>query len=406
MNILIVSQYFWPEDFRVNEIAFSLVKRGHNVTVLTAKPNYPRGQFYPGFGWFKKCRQEYNGVQIIRVPIVPRGNSGFFRLIFNYISFAISASLLGPLQCRADYEVIFVHEASPVTVGIPAIVMKWIHSVPILFWILDLWPESLSAVGMVNSPKILRLVGYMVDFIYSQSDQILIQSELFSSSVEKYGVPSKKIKFFPNSAEELFKPVSMTETLKRDFDLPDGFIVMFAGNIGSAQDFPMILDAAERLKEQKDIHWIVLGEGRMYSWVIEEIKKRSLVDNVHLLGRHSMEKMPYFFALADVMLVTLKQDPVFTLTIPAKVQAYMACAKPIVAGLDGAGARVIRDSGCGVVAEPGNSQSLSTAVINMYNMSSADRTKMGQSGKKYYDENFEHTLLVDRLESWMRDLVA
>lgn len=404
MKVLIVTQYFWPENFRINDLALALREKGHQVTVLTGVPNYPIGRFFPGYGMFRQVRQSFCGLRIIRVPMLPRGNSRGWQLALNYLSFALSASLLGPLHCRGDYDVIFVAQYSPVTVGIPAAFLKKLKGTPIMFWVQDLWPESLSASGAVKSQLMVRIIGRLVRSIYDSCDQILVQSKDFFSHLEGMGVDSDRVHYFPNWAEALYRPVDAEENLLEVSSLPAGFRVMFAGNIGAAQDFGTILLAAELLKEYPDIQWLILGDGRMFSWVEEEIKKRGLVGSVHLLGRHPIESMPSFFAHADAMLVTLRNEPIFSLTIPGKVQSYLACGRPIIAALDGEGRRVIDEAGAGITCPPENPEALAGAVLTCYRMAKSDRERMGLRGRAYYEAHFERQRLLDRLETWMDEL--
>ena len=401
MKVLVVSQYFWPENFRINDLAVGLVERGHEVTVLTGMPNYPGGKFYPGYRWFKNTREEYNGVRIHRVPLVPRGNGSGVRLAINYFSFALFASVLSPFLCRGKFDLIFVFEPSPITVGLPALVLKKFKSIPILFWVQDLWPESLSATGAVRSPRILNLVKKLVRFIYQGCDKILVTSRAYFPSIQGFGIDSKKLLYFPQSVEELYKPVTVTPGTAECALMPDGFRVMFAGNIGAAQSFETILGAAEKLGAHSDIQWVIVGDGRMREWVETEVRRRNLTGTVHLLGRHPVESMPRFFALADVLLVTLKKEPIFALTIPGKVQSYLACGKPIIAALDGEGGRLVKESRAGLTCPAEDSDALADAVLNMYQMSQTQRDEMGQCGTRYYTENFSRDMLMSRLEGWM-----
>jgi len=406
MKILIVTQYFWPEDCRINDLALGLLDRGHEVTVYTGKPNYPGGRFFPGYGFFGQVVENYQGVRVIRAPLIPRGDGGTLRLVLNYFSFAFLASLLAPLRCPGPYDVILVYEPSPVTVGLPALALKWSKNVPVLFWVQDLWPETLSATGAIRSRWILGLVGRLVRFIYRHCSLVLAQSKAFAPYLQAQGVPEARIRYFPNSAEALYQPVAVDPQASERRLMPEGFRVMFAGNIGAAQDFETILAAAERLRESRDIHWIVVGNGRLADWVEREIERRGLRDTVHLLGRHPVESMPSFFALADVMLVTLKNEPIFALTIPSKIQSYLACGRPIVAALDGEGARVIEESGAGVAVKAGDAAALAQAVLKLYRMPTPEREAMGLHGREYFRRHFERSLLLSRLEAWERELAA
>lgn len=405
MRILIVSQYFWPENFRINDLAAGLAEKGHRVSVLTGKPNYPGGRFFPGYSMFGRSVEAYRGVEVVRVPLIPRGKGGRLALPFNYLSFALMASVLGPFRCPSKYDVIFVYEPSPVTVGLPAIVMKKIKGAPILFWVQDLWPESLAATGAVKSPVVIRGVERLVRFIYRNSDWILVQSRAFRPSIEQLGVGASRIRYYPNSAEGYYMPVHLEEDDPERKELPDGFRVMFAGNIGEAQDFATILDAAENLKGHPDIKWVILGDGRMRTWVETRIRELGLSGTVHLLGSHPPESMPRFFAAADSLLVTLRKEPIFSLTIPSKVQTYLACARPIVAALDGEGARVIDEAGAGITCRAGDPKALAGAVLGMYRKTGREREEMGCKGRKYFEEQFERGMLIDRLDGWMKEIV-
>lgn len=403
MRILIVTQYFWPENFRVNDLAESLAGNGHRVTVLTGLPNYPGGRFFEGYGYGGPYREQRGGVTIVRVPLVPRGGGGSIRLAFNYLSFAVMASLIGSIRLGRDFDLIFVHEPSPVTVGLPAIVMKRLTRAPIAFWVLDLWPESVVATGAIRSPLLLRWIAALVRFIYRRSDRILVSSRGFIPKVLAAGGEEKKIRYFPNWAESLYGPQPRTAPLP--VPLPEGFRIMFAGNVGAAQDFPAVLDAAERLKAEFSVHWIILGEGRMLEWVRNEIARRGLAATVHLLGQHPASLMPAFFAHADAMLVSLSDDPVFALTVPAKVQAYLACGRPILAMLDGEGARVVRDAHAGIVCPPGNGAALAQAALSLARMSATEREQFGANGLACSRSEFDRATLLARLEQWFAESV-
>jgi glycosyltransferase involved in cell wall biosynthesis len=404
LKVLIVTQYFWPENFRINDLAQGLVKIGHDVTVLTGQPNYPSGRFFEGYRFGGRARETFQGIQVVRVPLLARGNGRTIRLLLNYLSFALFASLLGPLRCSGSADIILVYEPSPVTVGLPALVMKAVKKAPLMFWVQDLWPESLSATGAVRSLWILARVTGLVRFIYRGCDRVLVQSRAFVDRVRGLGVLPDRILYFPNSAEGLYRPVTREEVCSGEA-LPDGFRIMFAGNIGAAQSFATILSAAETLRDHHRIHWIILGEGRQSDWVRQEITRRRLERSVHMLGQHPMESMPEWFARADVLLVTLKSDPIFALTIPSKIQSYMACGRPILAALDGEGARVVKEACAGLVVSAEDAAALAEAVLHMSNMPLSEREMLGQNGRRYFLQEFDRDTLLARLDSWMKELV-
>ena len=404
MKILIVTQYFWPENFRINDLAVSLAQRGHEVTVVTGIPNYPEGKYFAGYGLFKNLRQEHRGVKILRFPVMPRGRKGRLRLALNYLSFVVSGLIFAPLVCQRKFDIIFVYEPSPITVGLPAILLKRIKSAHLLFWVQDLWPESLSAAGAVKSPLFLKLVKKLVHFIYHKCDLILVQSKAFIPSILNFGVDKDRIVYFPNSAEGLYHPVELEGNVVERKEIPCGFIVMFAGNIGAAQDFPTIITAAEKLWDHKDIYWVIIGDGRMRKWVEGEVTARNLGHNFIFLGRHPAESMPRYFALADVLLVTLKDEEIFALTIPAKVQSYLACGKPIIASLAGEGARIIEESKSGFSCAPEDPPALAELVLKMYHMDKDERQIMGLNGRKYFENNFCREKLTSELDRLLKGI--
>ena len=398
MKILIVTQYFWPESFRINDLALGLTERGHEVTVYTGMPNYPTGRFFRGYGFLRPHREFFGEIPVLRVPLLPRGQGRRWRLGLNFFSFAFFASLLAPFRCKGDFDAIFIYEPSPITVAIPGLVLKKWKRVPILLWVQDLWPESLQAAGGMRSTWLLMVVKQLVRIIYRGCDHILVQSEGFIPYVTAMGGQHEKVVYFPNWAEEFYQPVALPEFAPERGELPSGFRIVFAGNIGMAQSFETLLSAAELLKSHTDIHWVIFGDGHRRAWVEEQILARGLKDSVHLLGSRPSEAMPRYFALADVLLVLLRKDPIFASTIPSKIQSYMACGRPIIASLEGSGADVIRKGGAGLVCEPGDSVSLGNTVMAMYRMTHLERAVMADHARRYYKQHFERDMLLNRLE--------
>ncbi len=403
MKILLVTQYFWPENFRVNDFAITLKDEGHEITVLTGIPNYPEGRFFKGYGFLNKRIEDFHGIKIIRVPLVPRGKGSSFRLILNYISYAITASWAaffysGKVDC------VFVAQYSPITVALPAIIIKKIKKKPMVMWVQDLWPESISATGAIKDRILLDVIGKLVRYIYRQCDVLLVQSKGFIPRIMDQGVTFDRIKYMPNWAEAIYQPLPQEKSNVLSVLFPEGFRIMFAGNIGAAQDFETILSAAAILKEKSDIQWLIVGDGRMRSTVEKLVQEMGLTECVHFFGGYPLEDMPSFFAHADVMLVTLRADVIFGLTIPSKIQSYLACGKPIVAALDGEGARVIEESGAGIVGASGDACTLANNVLAMYKLSVKERANMGAKGRKYFEGNFERNRIIQKLNQWLAKL--
>jgi colanic acid biosynthesis glycosyl transferase WcaI len=402
MRLLIITQYYWPENFRINDLTTELVHRGHEVTVLTGVPNYPSGRIFPEFQSSPNSFLTFNGAKIFRVPIVPRGNSSI-QLIFNFLSFVFSASIIGLVGIRKQrFDAVFVFEPSPVTVCLPAVLYRFVKKVPVAFWVLDLWPDTLKALGVVRSKRVLGLIGHLVSFIYNRNDLILGQSKSFLTNIQRY-CKHDHIRYFPGWAESVFSN-GMSKSQSTGAD--DGvFNVIFTGNLGESQDFPAILDAAERLKNDQMIRWTIVGDGGMFEWIQDQVEKRGLADHVSLEGRHPIEKMPYFFSQADALLVSLKDEPIFSYTIPGKLQAYLKAGKPIVAMLNGEAADLIRMNNCGIACKAGDSEGLATALKRLSQMPIDERTVMGDMSLKLSETEFDRTKLIDRLENWLQQLV-
>jgi len=392
-RILIVTQYFYPENFKSNDLAFELAARGYHVEVLTGLPNYPQGKIFEGYSFFSSRKQIVNGVTVHRAFLIPRGKGGGCRLMLNYVSWAFFASFRALfLSVFNTYDCLIVHEPSPITQGIPAIIVKKLKKIPLYFWIMDLWPESLISAGGVRNKTVISMVNTLVKWIYKHSDTLLISSQGFRDSIVSKGNFAHKIVYFPNWGEDVF--VSETETMNPS--LPQGFKIMFAGNIGEAQDFHAILQAALLLKGH-DVRWIIVGDGRKKQWVEDFIQSNQLQEKVFLMGKYPIEAMPSFFQKADVMLVSLKDELVFNLTVPAKIQAYMAASKPIIAMLNGEGQEILKQAQCGYTVNAGDYQALAKLVEEISKIPKESLQLVGRNGFEYYKANFTKQHCIDNL---------
>lgn len=404
MNILVVTQYFWPENMRINDLVRDLSEKGHEVTVLTGQPNYPEGKVYEAYRQSPADFMSYAGAKVVRVPLVSRGNSSI-RLILNYLSFFFLASTFGAWKLRGKhYDSVFVYAVSPIMAAIPALVIGRLKRAPVFIWVLDLWPETLRAVGVVKHPLLLKPVGAMVSWIYNRADYLLLQSHGFFENVRSYctkDISSERLIYFSSWAEDDFSDSAVfgSALLERDDSV---FTVVFAGNLGEAQDFAAIIDAAESLKGKAPVRWVIVGDGRMSRWLAEEVSARNL-DNVLLLGRHPLEEMPGLFASADALLVSLKTNDVFEKTIPGKVQAYLASGKPILGMINGEAARVIQESGAGFSCPSGDAAALAEITQRLAALDVPVRTRMGACGRQYYESNYSKPKLMARLEKLFHD---
>ncbi|RYG29345.1 MAG: glycosyltransferase WbuB, partial [Burkholderiales bacterium] len=368
LRIAVVTQHFWPENFQINHLVRALGDRGHVVTVLTGKPNYPAGDFFEGYSYWGHDTDDFAGAKVLRVPVLPRRKGGGLRLAMNYLSFLVNARLFGIGRLKGDFDAVFCYAPSPMTVGLTALAAKRRTGAPMLIWVQDLWPESVAAAGGVKAGWVLRLLDAMVLHIYRGADRVLIQSAAFRSHIERADIAPERIVYFPQSVDTLFRPLSPSDCHEEGVMMPDGFRIMFAGNIGQAQDFETILAAAERLLDHGDIKWVIVGSGRRHAWLAEEVERRGLSDRFALLGQHAEGRMPRIFAHADALLVTLRGDSIFSRTIPTKIQSYLACGKPIIAGMDGEGARIVDEAGAGRTAPAGHPEALAAAVLDLYRL--------------------------------------
>lgn len=398
MKILILTQYFSPENFRINDFAVEFKRRGHDVSVLTGIPNYPNGKFYDGYGFFKKRSEFIDGIKVLRAPLIPRGSGSRIRLAINYFSFVVGAILTSLKLIQNKFDIVFVFEPSPITVCLPAIFIKKVKKIPICFWVLDLWPESVVSAGNLNSGIIIKVLNPLVKYIYNESDKILVSSRGFINSIEEKGIQRKKIDFFPQWAETLFKPVSPDLSLINGVP-KNSFKIMFAGNIGEAQDFPSILETAKMLKSEQNINWIILGGGRKEQWVKNEIKNHRLEKCFHMLGNFPLNKMPEFYANADCMLFSLKREYIFSITIPAKVQSYLACAKPVLAMIDGEASKTIEEANAGLTCPSESPDLLAENIKQLSSLKKNELEKLGQNALNYYKKEFERTMLMDKMEN-------
>lgn len=395
-RILIITPHFYPETFKCNEMAFDLKKRGYDVSVMTAIPDYPGGKFFDGYGVYKRRKETVNGVRVHRSLIIPRGNGSSIRLALNYLSYTFFATVKAFwFGLTKKYDTIIVHETSPILVGIPAIIIKSMQKIPMHFWVLDLWPESLSAAGGIKNKTIIGGFERLTKWIYRKCDTILIGSKGYRKSICEKGNFNHKIVYYPNWVEETLEN---TCTDARVPALPVGFNVMIAGNMGDAQDIPHILDAANRLKETH-VNFIFVGDGRKKSYIEEFTLKHGLQEKVYCIGRFPMESMPHLFKQADILFMALKDVPIFSLTVPSRLQAYMSSGKPIVAMINGEGADLIREADCGWSVPAENSEALADLLFKLSEEDKNILVRKGLNGKRFSKEHFDFNNCLDNLEN-------
>jgi glycosyltransferase involved in cell wall biosynthesis len=387
MKILVVCQYFYPEQFKVNDICFELVKLGHDVTVLTGLPNYPSGVIQNNYRWLKKRSENINGVKIIRTTLIGRGQ-GKIRLALNYLSFAVSSSIRA-LFINKDFDLILVYQLSPITMAIPALLLKKITGKPLLLYCQDLWPESIVAVGLQPEGLVYNILLAISRYIYKRADKIAISSKLFKKYFEEVIGIDSDMQYLPVYAESLF------EDIEPKSDKSDIINLVFAGNIGEVQSVETIIYAANELKGVDNLRWHIVGDGSNRA-KCEKIVKELGLSNVIFYGQRPMDEMPAFYAMADAFLVTLKANKEISYTLPNKVQSYMAAGKPVIGAINGETRLVIEEAECGFCCKAEDHVALAE-LVKGFALNKENHSEMGDNARKYYKEHFDKTIFMSNL---------
>lgn len=400
MNILVVCQYYYPEPFRVSDICEELVRRGHAVTALTGVPNYPEGAVYDGYRHGKKRRETVNGVDVVRCFTIGRRRGAFFRLL-NYYSYAISSALsihlgrCGPRSGR-EYDVILVNQLSPVMMAYAGLAYKKRRHKKLVLYCLDLWPESLIGGGVRRGSGIFRFFHGISGRIYRNCDQILVTSRSFMDYFSReFAIERDRLAYLPQYAETLFSGLGAPAEGKEGYDL------VFAGNIGEFSGVPTIIDAAGLLEGNEELRFHVVGGGTCLERCKRIAAERQL-KNIVFHGRKPIEEMGRYYSMADAMLVTLSADPVISLTLPGKVQSYMAAGKPVLGAIDGEAQRTVCEARCGYVGAADDAEGLAENIERFIRLSSEEKRQLGRRAREYYERNFSKEVFMSRMEHWLR----
>lgn len=397
-HILVISQYFYPEEFRINDMCKEWVKRGYRVTVLTGIPNYPQGRFYDGYGYHTNRTQQWAGMDIIRIPLIPRGNNAI-GMIANYLSFAI-AGYVWVRKTRLKADMVFTFEVSPMTQALIGCWYRKKYHVPAYLYVQDLWPENVEVVTGITNPVIIKPIDRMVDYIYQHTDEIFATSPSFVDAIcnRKHPVPREKVHYWPQYAEEFYRPVdkAYAKQTAAQYGIPnDGsFRVIFTGNIGTAQGLEILPRTAELLKDE-NIRFVLVGDGRYRKDFMDEIRRRQVETQFVMVPKQPAEKIPELLAACDVAFLSFADDDLWKKTIPAKLQSYMACGMPILASAEGETERIIREADSGICCPIGNADALAEKLREMMH---AQRSQMGENARLYYEKHFEKQMLMDEME--------
>ncbi len=400
-RILIFTNHFDPEHFKINEAVDWLNQEGMKGHVVTGWPNYPKGKIFKGYGAFKKSFERRGNLIIRRLPLIPRGNGSKLRIIINYLSYFTSTFFytLFLILFKKKFDKVLVHHTSPFLIAIPAILYKKIKGIEAILWDLDLWPQSLEAVGIIKSKRVFNAIEKVVKKIYKKFDVVLVGSKGFFEIVQQR-VTHDKVFYFPNWAEKIIEENKILNRLEVELN-PNLLKIMYTGNLGTAQDFSTLCKVIIENKNRK-IQWIFMGEGRykdtMKQMLSDEINKNKVI----FIPQQKLEIIPSWVSKADILYISLNNSKLFTQTVPAKLQGYMAMGKPILAMLSGEGASIIDEAKCGYVAPAGNINKLNEQIKKVINTSKIERGKLGENGKKFYEENFSSSVRRKEFISFLK----
>ena len=393
-KIILISHNFWPENFQINDVAKSLSSK-FNLTVITGKPNYPVGKIFNNYNYFTIDKEQYSKkIEIIRVPIIPRGSGGAYMKILNYLSFIISTILLSPIIFhKKKFNYIFVYAPSPVIHSLIGIFLKKTKKIPLIIWLQDLWPASLVSSGQLNNRILVGYVEKVINYIYKNTDTLLIQSEAYRK-VLRGKIKASKIFYIPNSILQ-----DRPENKKKKNFNKNNLNIIYAGNIGLVQEFDSILFAAEKIQNmQLNIRFIFYGEGVMKKKLQEIIIKKGL-KNFRIKEYISKKKLIPILKESDVLYVSLKNLKELKFTIPSKVQFYLSLKKPILAEVSGESAKIIKDSGSGLVSLPGKKKFLLNNILKLYKMKKEKKlNNFGLNGYKYFNKNFSFNKILNKIK--------
>lgn len=402
IRVLLLTQWFDPEPtFKGLVFARELIKQGFDVEVVTGFPNYPGGNVYPGYKVRWLQREVIDGVQITRVPLYPNHDQSAIKRVLNYVSFAAS-SLFYCLFIAKRADVMYAYHP-PLTVGIVASLVRLLRRIPVVYDIQDMWPDTLKATGMLNSPGALRVVGAVCNWVYRRVDRLVVLSPGFKRLLLKRDVPDAKVSVIFNWADQASLTAQMGE-VPAALVGADKFRILFAGNMGKAQALDTVLEAADLLQQRgSPVCWVMLGGGVEMERLKAEAAGRQLL-NVLFLPPVPMSEVGAYLQAADALLVHLSKDPLFEITIPSKTQAYMAVGKPLLMAVDGDAAELVKQSGGGVVSESENPQTLATAAEALANSSPDTLAALGQQAQMFYQRHLSLAAGVDQFSELFKQL--
>ena len=401
-HILVVSQYFYPEQFRINDITQAWIERGYRVTVLTGIPNYPNGRFYKGYGWFEKRREQYGDIKILRIPIIPRG-SNELQLFLNFFSFVLSG-FFWQVCTSLKADLVFVFEVSPMSQALPAVWFSKRRKIPCVIYVQDLWPESFQEATGIYKGMLIDAITWMVKYIYRHCQKVFISSFAYKEPVESLGVSKENIIYWPQYAEDFYIPTTELYPLMMGDEV---FSIAFTGNIGYSQGLEMLPRAANQLKQEEVlVRFVVVGNGRGLKDLKCIIEREEVSEYFLFISQVPAKDIPKILAGADVGFISFSAKKTFELTIPAKLQSYMACGLPVIAAARGATRQIVLESGCGLCCDAGDVDGFVKIIKQLRSISKEQLVRMGERGRHYQQEHFHKDMLMTQMDKYLNDLTG
>ncbi|MCR4924824.1 MAG: glycosyltransferase family 4 protein [Clostridiales bacterium] len=401
-RILIVCQHFWPENFRINDIAKNFVEHGYEVDALCGIPNYPKGEFFSGYGFFRRRHEEYEGIRIFRCGEVPRKGNTYFRIFLNYISFPFFSLFHVFPRLFTHYDVVFLYQLSPVIMVWAGMLIAKIKKLPTVMYVLDLWPDNLYSVLDIKNKFLRKIAVTMSHWHYRHASRLIAISPRMQKKL--YDITeNKSIITVPQFCEKIYETTIYDESLNDRFK--NGFNIVYAGNISPAQNYSLIAKTAKILVDDygiKDINWIIVGDGMSKNDFERIIADYALEDIFYFEGMHPMEDIPKYAYIADGLLAALTKTPGLDCTIPARVISYFAAGKPLLLSMDGDATDLVNGQNCGFASAAGDVEQFAENICKLYRMNDSERTKMGDNAKKVYMENFERGDCLARLIAFIQ----
>lgn len=397
-HILVISQAFYPEQFRINDITAEWAARGYKVTVLTGIPNYPEGRFYKGYGLFKKRREGFREVNIIRIPVIPRFHN-VVTLSLNYVSFVISGWFWKTFT-RIKADIVFINQLSPMTQALPGIWYAKRRNIPCYIYVQDLWPESVEVITKTKNKLFLGILGRMADKVYGSCDKIFTSSKGFNQKIAARGVPAEKIYYWPQYPEECYRPADPEAANVPEIKRGEALNIIFAGNMGEAQGLQVMPEAAKKLSQRNvSVKFNMVGDGRYKDKLMNLIKEAGVESMFNFVGRQPAERITEFMAVCDAALIILSKSAIFDVTLPAKTQSYMACGIPILVCADGEVQQVINEAGAGLCSTAGDAEMFANIIERFSRLPRTERDAMGANALKYCMGNFSRDKLLGEMDN-------